>query len=168
MNSEKNFFGEDEPTSVGDRVSEEGGEAEVVVTTDQRTVRRDEVRDYDEVQDGSEVSQRTDGGRDTEERRGVETRRYSIPEGESASEVVSLAVLDSGTDDGRPAVADRRQAVEDQQPLYEVVDPDALDSLFEPCPGSERSGGRVCFAYEGHEVVVRGGDEVVVRDGTSE
>lgn len=135
---------------------------------------------------GADSGQRIDGGRETEGRPGTEerwgdeerrisegrqggeVRRYPISEGESPSEVVSLAVLDGEADDGRPAAEDLRPMVENQRPLYEVVDPEALDSLFETRPDHERSVGRVHFTYEGHEVVVRGGDEVIVRDAVSD
>lgn len=46
-------------------------------------------------------------------------------------------------------------------PLYSVVDPDALDALFEPGPfGAERDQGTVTFAMAGCEVVVRADGDV--------
>lgn len=48
----------------------------------------------------------------------------------------------------------------DLQPLYETVDPEALDALFEP--GVD---GTVAFTYEGHDVVIDSADGVTV-DGT--
>lgn len=50
----------------------------------------------------------------------------------------------------------------DSPPLYEVLDPDALDALFRGC-GSCRVG----FEYAGYEVVVRSNGRVVVREGES-
>lgn len=48
-------------------------------------------------------------------------------------------------------------------PLYEVIDTDALERLFEPTfRGGDRTGGRVTFDIAGHEVVVHGRDRVVV------
>lgn len=62
----------------------------------------------------------------------------------TASERVVSAVADRiGAD---PAALD---------PLYEVVDPDALDALFEPRRlHPDRSDPRVSFAYCGCDVVV--------------
>lgn len=48
----------------------------------------------------------------------------------------------------------------DLDPLYDTIDPDALDSLFGS--GTE---GTIAFAYEGHDVAVNGDDTVAV-DGT--
>ncbi|WP_247728728.1 HalOD1 output domain-containing protein [Halovivax limisalsi] len=41
------------------------------------------------------------------------------------------------------------------EPLYEVVDPEALDLLFAPTVGgAERAAGSVSFEYAGHDVTV--------------
>lgn len=54
-----------------------------------------------------------------------------------------------------------------ERPLYEVIDPDALDSLF-PDDGSVASTAAgessVTFAYEGCEVEVTGDGAVAVRE----
>lgn len=43
----------------------------------------------------------------------------------------------------------------DLPPLYEVVEPEALDKLFESLPnGVARDGGEVAFAYAGYRVTV--------------
>ncbi|WP_227380708.1 HalOD1 output domain-containing protein [Haladaptatus halobius] len=48
-------------------------------------------------------------------------------------------------------------------PLYEVIDPDALDRLFTPIyEGATRSNVRVRFAYAGYEVVVHSSGDVTV------
>lgn len=47
----------------------------------------------------------------------------------------------------------------DLAPLYDTIDPDALDSLFE-----SDSAGTIAFTYEGHDVVVR--ESVATVDGT--
>ena len=44
-------------------------------------------------------------------------------------------------------------------PLYEYVDPDALKSLFAPTNGTDRRGGTVEFAYDGHQVSVTFGEQ---------
>lgn len=49
------------------------------------------------------------------------------------------------------------------EPLNSVIDPDALDKLFQTSVGgSPRTGGRVSFTMEGCEVTVRASGEVVV------
>ncbi|GAA5052999.1 HalOD1 output domain-containing protein [Haladaptatus pallidirubidus] len=48
-------------------------------------------------------------------------------------------------------------------PLYEVVDPDALNSLFAPTySGGTQADGRVHFAYSGYEVVIHSTGDVNV------
>ena len=49
----------------------------------------------------------------------------------------------------------------DLAPLYETVDPEALDALF-----ADGSAGAIKFTYEGHDVVVRGDGPATV-DGTA-
>ena len=39
-------------------------------------------------------------------------------------------------------------------PLYEVIDPDALDKLFASMPTADRMEGQVTFSYNGYEVTV--------------
>lgn len=82
--------------------------------------------------------------------------RFGPASGGRSSERVSSDVI--------AAVADVR-GVEPTAlpPLYEVVDPEALDRLFEP----QRSGttpdtGRVAFSFAGCEVVVTAADRVTV------
>lgn len=49
-------------------------------------------------------------------------------------------------------------------PLYDVVDPDALDRLFSPPESSIRAGtGRVEFAYAGCAVTVHGDGQLEIR-----
>ncbi|WP_049924939.1 HalOD1 output domain-containing protein [Halopiger goleimassiliensis] len=51
------------------------------------------------------------------------------------------------------------------QPLYSVVNPEALDRLFRP--SGERAAGTVIrLEYEGYEVTVRGDGRVEVRDSS--
>lgn len=44
----------------------------------------------------------------------------------------------------------------DLDPLYDVVDPDALDCLFASTTSANRSEGRVTFDYHGYTVTVHG------------
>lgn len=49
------------------------------------------------------------------------------------------------------------------EPLYDVVDPDALDQLFQPkSDGTPRPGGELTFAYSGCEITVRADGDVIV------
>lgn len=59
------------------------------------------------------------------------------------------------------AVADREgcEATELDPPLYGVIDPDALERLFEP---ADRPEGRVTFPYNGYRVVVTADGDVAV------
>lgn len=50
-------------------------------------------------------------------------------------------------------------------PLYDIVDPDALDSLFsDRIDGSPRIGGQVVFTILDYEVTVHSYGQIVVRD----
>lgn len=52
----------------------------------------------------------------------------------------------------------------DVDPLHEVVDPDALDAIFEPTndTGVTRTDGTVSFVFEGYDVTVRASGEIIV------
>ncbi|MFB6309338.1 MAG: HalOD1 output domain-containing protein [Haloarculaceae archaeon] len=52
--------------------------------------------------------------------------------------------------------------VEVNPPLYEVVDPDALDQFFEDSAIAGRMEGTVAFTYDGYEVSVHGDDDISV------
>jgi hypothetical protein len=44
---------------------------------------------------------------------------------------------------------------DDLEPLYEAIDPEALNALFAPrTNGSDRTGGQVTFTYAGYTVTV--------------
>ncbi|WP_433626387.1 DUF7504 family protein [Halomicrococcus sp. NG-SE-24] len=50
--------------------------------------------------------------------------------------------------------------------LYDVIDPEALDKLFEPRgDGTPRRGGRLSFSLYGHHVTVNGDGTVTVQPG---
>lgn len=61
------------------------------------------------------------------------------------------------------AVADARgtDPLELDRPLYDVVDPDALDALFAADDGTDTL--RVEFTYGGYRVTVRGDGQIGVR-----
>jgi hypothetical protein len=74
---------------------------------------------------------------------------------ESASEVVLRKVAD----------AEGEVPGDLDPPLFQVVDPDALDALFAPTAGdSERTTGMVRFEYLGYKVTVLADGSVTVRD----
>lgn len=49
-------------------------------------------------------------------------------------------------------------------PLYDAVDPEALDALFESTAGSSRLNGQTTFEYLGHTVVVASDGTVELAD----
>jgi len=67
---------------------------------------------------------------------------------------VSLAVVE--------ALAEAKDVspVEVERPLYDAVDPDAIDRLFE----NGIDGGRVVFTASGYEVTVTGHGDIYVRE----
>lgn len=76
----------------------------------------------------------------------------SPPEGGSVSEKVIDAV----------AEAEGIDPIEVTPPLYEVVDPEALDQIFDPTAGSGPLNGNVSFSYSGHDITVGENGEVMV------
>ncbi|NLV10327.1 HalOD1 output domain-containing protein [Halomicrobium sp. HM KBTZ05] len=40
------------------------------------------------------------------------------------------------------------------RPLGTVIDPDALDTIFDRCPDDDRGDAHISFEYEGYEVTV--------------
>ena len=50
-----------------------------------------------------------------------------------------------------------------EPPLFDIVDPDALDALFD-MPNTAATGGDVCisFRYNGYQVFIDGSQQVVV------
>lgn len=51
------------------------------------------------------------------------------------------------------------------EPLYSVIDPEALDLLFDEHPPEENASDiRVTFTYEGYDVTVYGGGQVDVSE----
>lgn len=80
------------------------------------------------------------------------------------SEPLSLAVID--------AVAKREgvDATEIEPPeyeaLYDVIDPEALDSLFAIGNGTGSSIGRVEFTFCGYDIVVTSDGEIHLNEGT--
>lgn len=61
-------------------------------------------------------------------------------------------------------VADEKGVAPDElaAPLYEILDPDALERLVSGWSSDGRSDGQITFAYDGCEVTVRGDGSVSV------
>jgi hypothetical protein len=59
------------------------------------------------------------------------------------------------------AVADAEgwESIDDHEPLYERIDPDALDALI-----ASMTDGRVTFSYQGYEVTVDADGRVRLAD----
>lgn len=91
---------------------------------------------------------------------GEDAFRYRVSQDESVSEAVVAAVA-SAAGRRRAGVPRGGEEAEALDPLYDVVDPDALDALFRP--GCETAS--IAFTYAGHEVTVEGGDVVAVAVG---
>jgi hypothetical protein len=65
----------------------------------------------------------------------------------------------------RVADAEGTEPSELDEPLYEVIDPDALERLFDSSEdGPSRDSGELRFPYHGYEVTVRANGDVSVRD----
>jgi len=52
--------------------------------------------------------------------------------------------------------------------LYETIDPDALDRLFERTAGNNRMEGTVVFPFQGYDVSVTGEGHVIVEERESD
>lgn len=82
-----------------------------------------------------------------------ETFSYEVTEDESLSEgVVEAVATEAGVDAVPPAGPGAGRSL---APLYSVVDPDALDSVFCSRDGADGVHGEVTFGYHGYEVTVR-------------
>lgn len=68
----------------------------------------------------------------------------------STSVLLALEELPTGGPDGEGAT------------LFDSVDPDALDGLFEPISTADRDAGCVNFVVEGYGVHVSGDGEIVI------
>ena len=65
----------------------------------------------------------------------------------------------------RVADAEGIEPSELEEPLYDVIDPEALERLFAaPEDGQSRDRGVVRFPYHGYEVTVRADGDVSVRE----
>lgn len=77
---------------------------------------------------------------------------YTVSDGQSVSEAIVVAVADA---------TDREPT--EMRPLYDVVDPDALNSLFSPS-GLATDETQVTFSYEGCRVALTEREVAVERE----
>lgn len=84
------------------------------------------------------------------------TPTQSVSSSSPVTTVVELVADREGTD-----------PMELRPPLYDVIDPEALNALFAPTSrGRLRESGQVSFEYLGYDVTVRGDGDVSVRNNT--
>ena len=86
----------------------------------------------------------------------AQSNRYTCyADEEQLSTAVVMALADiTGGDPGNIGV-----------PLYDVIDPDALDNLFsDKHDGSPRTGGKVVFTILNYEVTVQSYGEIVIQE----
>jgi len=97
---------------------------------------------------------------ETSEQRSTDTaERYDLSNGESISTGVVMAI--AAASDAEPVpTADTTEGTPVLEPLYTVVDPDALDALFEADGSGTAGPKRVTFSYHGYEVTVTEGRQV--------
>lgn len=97
----------------------------------------------------------------TAEDRGGEQFSYRRQPNEPPSEAVLTAVSavsnrkiipNTSDDDGSDAL----------EPLYDTIDPDALDALFDQIGNESNSEGSITFTYIGHEITVKNTGEILV------
>ncbi|MFD1587645.1 HalOD1 output domain-containing protein [Halorientalis brevis] len=51
------------------------------------------------------------------------------------------------------------------EPLHDVVDPDALNALFESVSGNTRTSGQVSFHYHGYTVTISANGQIDLTEG---
>ncbi|WP_440772141.1 HalOD1 output domain-containing protein [Natronorubrum sp. DTA28] len=80
---------------------------------------------------------------------------HSLSEGRPAPPSVTETIVDavSEAEDCDPLTL---------PPLWNVIDPEALDALFEPTRGGRPRTGRVSFVYAGYEITVDSTGEAAV------
>ena len=97
-----------------------------------------------------------------ESRNGQSVFTYDVSGSESLSEGVVKAVSAVSNSVPVPDAADAGTG-RALDPLYSVVDPDALDAVFRTTnSGTDRTVGEVTFAYHGHEITVHSENRIRV------
>lgn len=89
---------------------------------------------------------------------------YQVSGDESLSEGVIQAVSAVSNADPVANTRSESEAGRALEPLYSILDPEALDSVFRSTDsGESRSCGRVTFSYHGCDVTVREGGGISVK-----
>ena len=94
-----------------------------------------------------------------EQRDGESVFNYDVAADESLSQGVVRAVSTASNVDPIPDAG--AESEESLDPLYTVIDPDALDAVFRTTDSSAR-GGQITFTYHGREVTVHSEGRVSV------
>jgi hypothetical protein len=89
---------------------------------------------------------------------------YQISDDESLSDGVIQAVARVSDAEPIPDPADGAAPGDALEPLYTVVDPDALDALFDPTEAASPAAAQVRFQYHGYVVTVRSDGRIQVED----
>lgn len=99
---------------------------------------------------------------------------YDLDAGEPLSHGIVTAVA-AATGAARVATAADGGEASVLEPLYETIDPDALDAMFAPTgAGASRREGWITFTYHDHRVTARSDGRITVRrsadfaDGTAD
>lgn len=95
-----------------------------------------------------------------EEKMQSDTVTYTTAEDETLSEAVIAAMTKAADRATSPEESGARREGEVLAPLFETIDLDALDALFNSADGE--SAGTVTFTHSGHEVTVKAAGEIVV------
>ena len=92
---------------------------------------------------------------------GHQPRTYTAADDESMSEAVVAALRDAAGVTG----SDEDAGVEPVgvlTPLFETIDPDALNALFSPTQNGDTRTGSVTFTHDGYEVTVTHAGDITV------
>lgn len=87
---------------------------------------------------------------------------YTAAQDENPSEAVIAALRKAS--DRSPSLDADRPGDDMLEPLYNTIDPDALDALFSSRTGTSTRSGTVTFTHAGYEVTVSATGDVSVSD----
>lgn len=91
-----------------------------------------------------------------------ETYYYQIKADQTPSEAVIQAV--ASVSGRKPTPLSNTEGGEALDPLYNTINPDALNTLFDPTTEPSQSTGTVKFQYSGYEVTVENTGLVTVTE----
>lgn len=87
---------------------------------------------------------------------------YTADERESLSDAVIAAMRLAAAAVRESDADDRSLEVGVIDPLFESIDPDALDALYSTTPDGSRTRGTVTFTHSGFEVIASASGEITV------